>query len=263
MINISINTDATQMAQRIGANKDKFMAKLPEILKNFVVRSTKSVLEHTYPVPGNNPLNGQGNSQAALAQAEKNIRQDVERSFETWDRAWVGDIIMQRNTEVLWNIQNPIQWRSPAMKKAWENQDIDALYAAFKNNGWKESDNVYVPNVSAADVLKGVAKGVGPRVFVQDKKAIDEIIEMKIKRVGLLAGGWVKALKKLGQAVASPFSGGSGGAAVTNNGLTVSAWNDNGDADGVMTKSGVIPVLVAKEENILKRDIVDHIRKSM
>lgn len=274
-ITVNVRTNAEQVANDIGASKQRIMKFLPEALRQFVGRVIKDLLSKSYPAPNNDPTSGHGNTDAAVQQGEENITKEINSAFTTWDKTKIGDLIMARNEAVLWNLNNPIPWRNPRMQKAWDKQDINYLYNAFKARGWQEPAEVGVYELQPTDelhsrvrdpnsgrILDAVRNNRQLRISVKDRQAIEAFILTKQKAIGTMAGGWVQALTALGIPVQDKFGGnGHGGAEIRDGGLTVKAYNALGDYNGMISSKGIIDQTLKQESDVLQKSLQAEIDK--
>lgn len=278
-VQVNVRTNALDVAKNIKKGTEDIMKMLPDALKNYVIEVIKELLDKSYPVAGNDPRGGGGNSNDALDQGKSNIEAEINRAFTTWDKTKVGDLIMAKNDTVLWNLNNPIPWRSPRLARAWQNQDIDTLYRAFKASGWIEGeDNTNFeqePNINLHErlrdpnsgrILDAVRNNKQLRISVRDRQAIENYILTKQKSIGTMAGGWVKALAALGYNINSPFgNNGQGGASISDGGLTIKANNALGDYNGMISEHNIIENAVRDKGNDLKATLdkeIDRILKA-
>ncbi len=267
-IKVNVTTNAAEVAKNMGAGQQEMLDKLPYILRAFMVLTIRDLLDKSHPVLGNDPRGGGGNTNSAVDQAEENLTKEINRVFTTWDKTKVGDLIMAKNTAVLWSLNNPIIWRSPRMKRAWEKQDIDTLYKTFKMAGWEENPNVkefvQEPTEELHDKLRDsktggvrseIAKNPQLRIAVRDREAIENYILQKQLSIGKMANGWVKALAALGHNIPTPFKGasiGSGGATISGDGLTIKANNAYGDFNSMISRWGIIEEVLREQGEDLK-----------
>jgi hypothetical protein len=257
----------------MGAGQQEMMDKLPYILRAFLILTIRDLLDKSHPVLGNDPRGGGGNTNSAIDQGEENLTKEINRAFTTWDRTKVGDLIMARNEDVLWSLNNPIDWRNPRLKKAWDRKDIDYLYASFKASGWTENATagqfVDQPTEALHDkmrdpktggLLKAIVQNPSLRVSVRDREAIEAFIIQKQLSIGKMSNGWVKALIALGdKSIQTPFRGGTGlgegGASVSGDGLTLKANNLWGDFNSMISRWGIIDDVLREQGDDMKQSL--------
>lgn len=263
-ITYNVTTNAGAVAANIGAGKSELMARLPYIFRAFMVLTIRELLNKSYPILGNDPRGNGGNTNSAKDTGDENIEKEINRAFTTWDSTKVGDLIMAKNDTVLWTLNNPIQWRNPRLKRAWEKQDIDTLYDAFKAAGWSENPSlssfVQEPTEDLHNAMRDpqsggikseILKNPQMRISVRDREALEAFIIQRKLSVGKMAGGWVKALAALGHTVNTPFgNNGSGSAKVSSDGMKLTANNKLGDFNSMVSRHGVI-------EDVLREQSVD------
>ncbi len=274
-VQINVRTNAAEVAKNLGKSSDEVMKMLPNALKEYVVAVCKELLNKSYPAPGNDPTSGGGGTDAGLQQGKSNLAAEINSAFTTWEKTMVGDLIMARNEQVLWNLNNPIPWRSPRLQKAWDSKDIDYLYETFARKGWTEPSEVVdyqsdidrslhekVRDPKSGAVLEAVRNNKNLRISVKDRQTIENYIITRQKSIGTMAGGWVKALSALGASVQSPFGGnGHGGAVIKDGGMSIHAYNSLGDYNKMISSLGIIEDVVNEKSDDLKRFIDAEIDK--
>lgn len=274
-VQVNVRTNAAEVAKNIKKGSEQIMQMLPDALKEYVIEVIKELLNKSYPAPGNDPMSGGGNTDSALEQGKSTIETEINRAFTTWDNTKVGDLIMAKNEAVLWNLNNPIPWRSQRLARAWQNQDLDTLYRAFKAAGWQEGENntdfEQEPNIALHEglrdpnsgrILDAVRNNKQLRISVRDRQAIEAFILTKQRSIGTMAGGWVKALTALGYNINSPFgNNGQGGASIENGGLTIKANNALGDYNGMISQHGIIEAVVREKGEDLKKKLDKEIER--
>jgi hypothetical protein len=274
-VQVTVRTNALEVAKNIEKGTEEIMKMLPNALKEYVVEVCKELLNKSYPAPGNDPEAGGGNSDEAMKQGVDNLTAEINSAFTTWDKTMVGDLIMAKNEEVLWNLNNPIPWRSPRLQKAWDSKDINYLYETFARKGWTEPSEVVNYQSDASDalhnklrdpksgaVLDAVKNNKNLRISVRDRQVIESYILTRQKSIGTMAGGWVKALTALGAPVSSQFGGnGYGGATIKTGGLSIHAYNSLGDYNKMISSLGIIEDTVRDKGEDLKKTIDDEIAR--
>lgn len=273
-VTVNVTTNAAVVAQNLGAGTQEMMDKLPYILRAFLVLTIRDLIDKSHPILGNDPRGEGGGTNPAFDQGLENLTKEINRAFTTWDNTKVGDLIMARNEAVLWSMNNPIDWRNPRLKKAWEKRDINYLYDTFKIAGWTENPTagnfVDQPTEELHDRMRDpktggiraeILKNPSLRISVRDREAIEAYIMQKKTSIGKMAGGWVKALRALGNNYPSPFDPnvGSGSASVSENGLTLKASNSYGDFNYMISKWGIVEEVLKEQgmnmQNTLQREI--------
>ena len=276
-VTYNVTTNAAEVAKNIGKQADAVVKAMPDLLKAYVVATVKELLLKSYPAKDNDPTTGAGGTQAAIEQGKSNIETEINRAFTTWDKTPIGDLIMAKNEAVLWNLNNPIQWNNPRMRKAWDSRDINFLYEAFKARGWTlpEEQTAYeneptdelhgkMRDSNTGRILANIRNNRQLRISVRDRQAIENYILTKQKSIGTMAGGWVKALSALGSPVPDNFGGnGFGGASITNQGMSIKASNQLGDYNGMLSKDGLIDQIVRSNAEDLKRKLQAEVDKAL
>lgn len=273
---VNVTTNAALVAKNMGAGQQEMMDKLPYILRAFLILTIRDLLDKSHPVLGNDPRGGGGNTNSAVDQGEINLNAEINRAFTTWDNTKVGDLIMARNEAVLWNLNNPIDWRNKRLKRAWEKRDIEYLYQSFKLAGWAENppagEYVLEPTEELHDKLRDpktggiradVVKNPSLRISVRDREAIEAYIIQKQLSIGKMVSGWVKCLRDLGDKnVSTPFRGSNfntGEASVSSDGLTLKANNLLGDFNYMISRWGIIEEVLKEQgddmQNTLQKEV--------
>ena len=274
-VTVNVTTNFAEVAKDIQGGTDAILKMLPVALKEYVVTVCRDLLDKSYPAPGGSPREGGTNTTEGLESGKASLAAEINRAFTTWDKSSIGDLIMAKNEAVLWNVNNPIAWRSPRLAKAWNSQDINTLYGAFKAAGWVEggSSTPYEDKPTEAmhesmrdkqtgRILDEVRNNKNLRISVRDRQAIEAYILTKQRSVGTMAGGWVKALTALGSPVSTPFgNNGHGGAEITNGGLTIHAYNELGDFNGMLSNQGIIEAIVRERGEDLKAKLDSEIER--
>lgn len=249
-VNVSVKTDFAQLARRFATAGKDINKELPILVKKCAAETAEELLRMTYPAVNNNPLSKTGGTPSALAQARKNIERDVHANYKPVAELKIGAILMAREESVLWTMPTTIHWRNPALKKAWERRDFERLYSAFREAGWREADigNKFTvvdrPEESiqkiTSDINQSLSAAQGAPTYVRDPASIKATILNKLKSVGKMAGGWYRACKALGQGTVYnlPHQG-SGGANITDGGMTVEVYNEYGDYGGLISEKGI------------------------
>jgi hypothetical protein len=278
-ITINVTSNILEVAKDIKSGTDEVMKMLPNALKQYVIDVIKELLDKSYPAPGNDPLSGGGNTDAGVQQGKDNLRAEINSAFTTWDKTSIGDLVMAKNEAVLWNLNNQISWRNPRMQKAFDKRDINYLYEAFRSKGWQEPDSttdfVSEPDLQTHQrmrdaqtgaILTSIRNNKNLRVSVRDRQTIENFILSRQKSIGTMAGGWVKALVALGASTPDKFGGnGNGGASIKNGGLTIKAYNQLGDYNGMISKDNIINDTVRTHSDALKQTLqkeIDRILKA-
>lgn len=229
-----------------------------KMMHDIAVETATRMLNHSYPAPGNDPTQGKGNTQEAKAQGEYNLRKDIEHMFYPLDKHSVKELVGMRNN-VVFQLDNPIQWRDPDLERAWKSQDMDILFMAFQSLGtytgesdWLNLENtmfnevqantvnyVEVPNeeIHQSSMKNGRWDGK-TKTAVRNKQVIEQFLRRKMRDIGRSANGWVDILKKLGSMVSSVLPGrGSGTLSIKQGGgnITYSMENLHGNPNGMLT----------------------------
>lgn len=268
-VTINVTSNILEVAKDIKDGTDEVMKMLPNALKQYVIDVIKELLDKSYPAPGNDPTAGGGNTDAAIQQGQDNLRAEINSAFTTWDKTSIGDLVMAKNEAVLWNLNNQIAWRNPRMQKAFDKRDINYLYEAFRSKGWQEPDSTTdfanepdlqthqrMRNAETGAILASIRNNKNLRVSVRDRQTIENFILSRQKSIGTMAGGWVKALVALGASTQDKFGGnGNGGASIKNGGLTIKAYNQLGDYNGMISKDNIIEDTVRTHSDVLKQTL--------
>lgn len=278
-VTVNVRTNAAEVAKNLKAGQEELMKTIPIALKDYVIAVCKELLEKSYPARGNDPKQGGGNTDEAVQQGKDNLAAEINSSFTTWDKTMVGHLVMAKNEDVLWNLNNPIPWRSPRLQKAWDTKDFNTLYHAFSRRGWTEQPEVVhyeqEPSQEMHDKMRDPQTGAvlaalkgnkNLRISVKDRQAIESYILTRQKSIGTMAGGWVKALTALGAQTSSKFgSNGFGGAEIKNGGMSIHAYNTLGDYNQMISSLGIIEETVNQRGEELKKRLdaeIDRVLKA-
>ena len=131
---VNLSGEAKLLAFQMKAQQDAFKAGYFEIMRTIALSTAKSMLNHSYPAPGNDLKLGMGNSSEAYEQGKYNLRRDIESIFYPLNRHSVKELAMARDP-VLWQLDNPIEWRDPDLKQAWESRNMDIMWNTFATLG--------------------------------------------------------------------------------------------------------------------------------
>lgn len=278
-VQVNVTTNAQEVAKNLKKGQEELLKMIPIALKEYLVAVCKELLDKSYPAGGNDPTAGGGNTDDAVEQGKSNLAAEINSSFTTWDKTMVGHLVMAKNEDVLWTLNNPIPWRSPRLQKAWDTKDFNTLYHAFSQRGWTESPEVVhyeqEPSVDAHDKLRDPNSGAilaslksnkNLRISVRDRQAIESYILTRQKSIGTMAGGWVKALSALGAQTSSKFgSNGFGGAEIKDGGMSLHAYNTLGDYNQMISSKGIIEKSVKERGDELRKKLdteIDRILKA-
>jgi hypothetical protein len=270
-MNVNLSGNAKPLAFQMKAQQDAFKAGYFEVMRNVAMSTAKSLLNHSYPAPGNDLKLGMGNSQEAFEQGKYNLRRDIESIFYPLNKHSVRELAMSRDP-VLWQLDNPIEWRDPDLKRAWESRNMDIMFNTFATLGTDvgeqdvfnqeitnfasvEAEKVnYIASPTAEIHEKAKVNGAWDkktRFAVRDRAAIESFIAQKIRSIGKSANGWVDVIKKLGGQVGQALPGrGIGDVKLNQSGNQISYDMENayGDPNGMVTKSGVLTKVMDEEQ---------------
>jgi hypothetical protein len=106
-------------------------------------------------------------------------------------------------------------------------------------------------------IRKEIMNNPSLRISVRDREAIEAYIMQKRLSIGKMVGGWIKALRALGNNYQSPFDEnvGYGEASVTNGGLTLRAFNLYGDFNYMISKWGIIEEVLKEQGDTMKETL--------
>lgn len=277
-INVTVDVrNVGEVVRNLGNIEKEMKKKFPERVRKTMIWICQRFLSQTYPLVKNDPKNHTGGSPEAIQQGVQNIVRDVNNAFGTWDEIKIGNVIMAKRQDLLWNMNNPIDWRSPELEKAWQLRDFNTLYKAFERSGWDAGDVVKVDETAKPAVYEKLRDSSGrlkasvhrhsnERIFVKNKNSVDDLIAKKVAHIGKMSGGWIKAIRGIGGTTTGiSLHGGSGGSKMVGNGLDIGAYayNDYGDFNGMMQRNGVAGAIITDEFDKLKtkteQDIQDAI----
>lgn len=271
MISVSLTGNAHALKSQMAAQQHAFKHGYEEVMRTVAISTAHSLLRHSYPAVGNEPWNGQGNTAGAKEQGEYNLRRDIESIFYPVTRHSVRELAMSKDP-VLWQLGNPIEWRDPQLKQAWESRDMEVMFNTFATRGTDvgEQDvfNYEITNFASVEAQKvnyvatptsalhDRAKVNGAwdrktRYAVRDKTAIENYISQQLRNIGRSANGWIDCIKQLGSQVGQALPGkGSGSVKIDRAGGSISYTLENvhGDPNGMITKNQVLTKVMAEEQ---------------
>jgi hypothetical protein len=271
MIDPKFQLDAKKLAERMQKMGSHLQGRYEEVLREGTRDYATEIVKHSYPSPGNNPLSGQGNTQGAKQQGEDNVRRDIISMFKPIDRYSVSAFVKNRNSSVF-QMADPIDWRSAKLRQAWEKQDMDTLYEAFKKNDFVNStpepadDMPYVetPTIGVQNSMMNRGRWNGKdSVLVRNRKVIEAFVSERIKSVGKSVNGWIDIVRQLKGSVSKTMSGrGIGSATLSKDkeGASYVLKNPYGNPNGMMNQA---LKKVSEEQKPIFRAKVDAFIKSM
>jgi hypothetical protein len=263
-INIKSNLKALKAnLAKIGA---QFNKRFPGMLKDSARYTVQRLIHHSLPNQGNDPKNVAGNTGLAKAQGEKNMRADINAIFVPIKHYSVRTLASQRSP-LLWNLNNPIDWRVSEMKEAWQSQDMDKMWGAFTRGitqGKIDLPTKYMeaPTVVAQRQIQAInprgVRGSHAPIAVKNRAVLDRFIKDQFSRIGKSVNGWVDCLKQLNFGMAKLMPGkGSGrvniGKAKNKDYINIS--NKHGDPDGLISEAGIPERVALDASNKLQRDV--------
>ncbi len=273
--------DASQLVDFMRKASAKLRVEAFKVTKDASIETAQELIKHSFPAPGNNPLTGQGNTVEAKKQGEYNVRKDIESMFIPLDDFRVADLVLQKNRAVF-SMNNPIEWRSEGLRKAWENQDMDTLYNAFSRGGgetaedWDEQDYQekakmaasldYLGSPSVQAQRSMMSRGRWDRqskAIVDNRAVVEKFIMQRLQSVGKSVNGWIDCLRQLGGRANSVMPArGQGTVKMTvSPEVQITFSNPNGDPNGMLSATGafqkveqiVAPSFQKKAEEMLDR----------
>ena len=211
-----------------------------EYSKIALQEAVKKCILNTPPFPSGNKTGGQSEG---IKSGLESLEHDVKKVFKPVETLSFKQVLATQD----WNAiaAYNFKFRNPELKKALDGRNYNALEAAFKLKAAaviEKAQFVDVPTQSLHQSQRGTDGRVisGNKVFyVKQQAAILDYIRRGMDSVGKMIGGWYIALRGLGVGVVSPYPAqGSGGADIVNTGgigFTVSAYNDLGNFNGMLT----------------------------
>ena len=170
----------------------------------------RTIIAHTPPFESKQ---GTGGTEQADKVGAKREERFIRSAFMPLSSEKFGNLIMARNDKALWNYEN-IVWREANCEDAWNERNMDKLYAIFQAAGWPAQSNntPYFDDVTEsqlAEILssKGAAKDASAhnpsvRAYVRNRAVIEKIVAFKQKAVGVVNAGWKACLAQVGGQVA-------------------------------------------------------------
>jgi hypothetical protein len=264
-----VTSNIAQFSKNMAIQKMHFLEAFPQLAKDAAISTCKNHLEHSFPAPGNDPSKGGGNTTAAYQQGKDNLAKEIRSMFIPLNSISVATLVAQRN-ELLWNLDNPIQWRDEGLAKAWANRNMDAMWDAFMSTDQGLGDYAYdegslykAQDFSKTEyaekptvVLQRQMRNPDGRwdgrskVAVKNRQVIEQFIKERTKSIGKSANGWKECLKALGSSVMSVLPGRGVGTVSTNGSkgdVVIRCKNAHGDFAGMVSRSGVLEKIKAEE----------------
>jgi hypothetical protein len=275
-INVTVSIDAKQVVQALGRIEGVMEKQFPLRTNAACVSICQGLMARTYPVVNNDPKTLTGGTDAGIKQGIHNVVKDVHSAFGLWRDIPVGSVIMSKNQDLLWNLDNPIDWYTPSLADAWEKRDFNTLFNTFQRAGWEAEDKVKTAEEATVPIydklrdssgkLKTDSRRYGGKVYVRSEASINSVIAQKVAHIGKMYGGWVDCIKDLrGITGAVDLGQGKGSATTTNAGLDIgiSITNEYGDFNGMMSKTGEVDRVVNDEMRVLNQKIDSDIQDAI
>ena len=269
---VTVTSNFPQIADKFGEASDEIEKQYPLYVRQCAANICYELLKRTYPVVNNDPSSATGGTDQAIKQGEQNVRNDINQMFGTIDDLRVGDLVMAGRSDLLSNLNNPIEWQSPSLEKAWQTKDYTKLFYAFQKAGWEEGD-VQIADAPTVEIQAGMRNPetgamLRPvkKVYVKDRNQIESFIAERIKTVGKMAGGWVQCLEALGRKPTTTMNGnGEGSIEEVGSGTTygVVATNTYGDFNQMLTKTGLTEKVVWEQGQKFTESVRAMIMSSM
>lgn len=252
--------DASSFSKSIGELNAILKIETPRLVKECAISVCKAFMKHSYPAVGNDPETGQGGSQAAREQGEYNLQRDIHQMFVPLERYRVADFV-HRKDSVVFEMEDPIEWRSKSLEAAWKSENMDALYNAFS----KTEESPYAKELKefpyAPEPTVALQRAVLPfrgkrKIIVKNRQVIDDFAKERMKSIGRSANGWVECVESLGSTLETALLGtGAGRVTVSDGGATVTVENQFGDPNKMITKSGVVDKIITEETYTFAKEI--------
>jgi len=178
----------------------------------------RTIIAHTPPFEGKQ---GTGGTEQADKSGMKREERFIRSAFMPLSSEKFGNLIMARNDKALWNYEN-IVWREANCEDAWNERNMDKLYAIFQAAGWpaQENNTPYFSDVTEAQLgailsTQGAAKDASAhnpsvRAYVKNRAVIEKMVAFKQKTVGVVNAGWKACLSQLGGVVAGKQAASTG-----------------------------------------------------
>jgi hypothetical protein len=270
-----VTTNIDKFSESMAIQRMHFLEAFPKLAQDAAISTCKNHMAHSFPSPGNNPMSGQGNTSSALQQGKDNLSKEIRSMFVPLSSMSVASLVAQRN-ELLWNLDNPIQWRDEGLARAWSNRNMDAMWDAFMSTDGGLGDFAYDEgsDFKAQDFNKieysekpTVALQMQMRqpngrwdgkskVAVKNRAVIEQFIRQRAQSIGKSANGWKECLSQLGSSIMSIFPG-KGVGTVSQSGskgdVIIRMKNAKGDFAGMLAKSGVLEKIKAEETDKFAR----------
>lgn len=272
---VVVTSNIAEFSKNMAIQRMHFLEAFPQLAKNAAISTCKNHIAHSFPAPGNNPMSGQGNTTAALQQGKDNLAKEIRSMFIPLNSMSVASLVAQRN-ELLWNLDNPIQWKDEGLAKAWATRNMDAMWDAFMSTDQGLGDYQYDEgSLYKAQDFKKIEYSEKPtlalqtqmrqpngrwdgrsKVAVKNRAVIEQFIKQRAQSIGKSANGWKDCLSQLGSTIMSVFPG-RGVGKVSQSGnkgdVVIRMRNAKGDFAGMVSKSGVLEKIRAEESDKFAR----------
>jgi len=255
-----------EFANNLKGIQKELRAMTPRILRKNAIATAKSLIKHSFPAVDNDPNTAKGGSVNALAQGQANLARDVNKMFTPLESYSVKELVLAKN-EIVFNLENPIEWRNQSMKRAWETQNMEGLYQAFSRGDTdlgalgeyhELQEMIYAEKPTVALQMRMMDGNHRPNgktpVAVKNRQAIEAFIRERALSIGKSANGWNECLRELGASTFGHLPG-KGYGSVTNNGTSITLKNPYGDPNGMVTKSGAMAKVVKEQSDDLRADV--------
>lgn len=251
--------EALNELERVKVSAEQVL--LPQ-LKGHAVSLCNDLIKNSPPYI--NGTNGVGGSPQALQSGRLMTEKQIKSIFKPTQSMLFGHLVMARD----WEATATYNWTptSEGMKKDIDNQNWKGVYQRFAARGWK-ADQSQIVDKPTPQLHKDARTSDGrtkKTYYVRRKEAIQNYIRQAQQAVGTLLSGWVEARNQIGAKPAdgsnvnAPSLGkGSGYAQVRRSGResSVTITNTLGDANGIVTKSGLLQQLLYRRRILMTNTI--------
>jgi hypothetical protein len=274
MTQANVKTDLKDFKANIKRMQAAFDRRFPFLIKDVAVFAVQEFVKHSLPNQGSNPNNPAGNTVGAKLQGEKNMRADINAIFVPIKHYSVRTLASQRSP-LLWNLNNPIDWRVSEMKEAWQNQDMDKMWGAFTRGVTQGKIDLPAKYMEAPTVIaQRQIQAINPRgvrgshapIAVKNRAVLNRFIRDQFSRIGKSVNGWVDCLKQLNLGMAKLMPGkGSGNVTIGKgkNSDYIKISNKHGDPDGLISASGIPDKISQDASEKLYRDVDAFIKRTL
>lgn len=229
-----------------------------KLLLDQAKETAEELAKNSLPSPSFRPGMGDGNTPEAFKAGEMNVRRELYQMFRPLESFSVRQLAAARNPAVF-EMAEPINWRDPDLRKAWESRNMDIMWNTFAklhssvgetdefeyqereqgDEGLAKMPYVATPTINAQYSMMRNGQWNGKsRMLVKNRAVLAKFVRERIQSVGKSVNGWVQAAQQLRSSIARVMPGAGEGKATlkaVNGGHEWTLENKYGNPNGMMT----------------------------